>query len=315
MKIKENGQSSWSRAPSLPPTTQPNLAGSSGDRRIVLKSAALALAVLCASGASAAAAQAAPEGSPIVIGQSLTIESKVLSQTRRINVHLPPEYASSGKTYPVLYLLDGGEKEDFPHIAGLAQLGELSWTYREMIVVGIEGIDRRHDLTHPTTVAEEKADYPTTGGSTAYRRFLAEELKPWVAARYRVSSESAIIGESLAGLFVVETFLKQPTLFDAYIAASPSLWWSDQALARGAAADLAKWPAGGPRKLYLTIGDEGTTMQAGVDKVVAAIGAAKPAGLTFVYDPMHQEHHSTIYHPAALKAFRSVWPGPRPNSN
>ena len=281
----------------------------------MLKSAALALAVLCASGASAAAAQAAPEGTPIVIGQSLTIESKVLSQTRRINVHLPPEYASSGKTYPVLYLLDGGEKEDFPHIAGLAQLGELSWTYREMIVVGIEGIDRRHDLTHPTTVAEEKADYPTTGGSTAYRRFLAEELKPWVAARYRVSSESAIIGESLAGLFVVETFLKQPTLFDAYIAASPSLWWSDQALARGAAADLAKWPVGGPRKLYLTIGDEGTTMQAGVDKVVAAIGAAKPAGLTFVYDPMHQEHHSTIYHPAALRAFRGVWPGPRPNSN
>ncbi|AZS22856.1 MULTISPECIES: alpha/beta hydrolase [unclassified Caulobacter] len=281
----------------------------------MLKSAALALAVLCASGASAAAAQAVPEGTPIVIGQSLTIESKVLSQTRRINVHLPPEYASSGKTYPVLYLLDGGEKEDFPHIAGLAQLGELSWTYREMIVVGIEGIDRRHDLTHPTTVAEEKADYPTTGGSAAYRRFLAEELKPWVAARYRVSSESAIIGESLAGLFVVETFLKQPTLFDAYIAASPSLWWSDQALARGAAADLAKWPVGGPRKLYLTIGDEGTTMQAGVDKVVVAIGAAKPAGLTFVYDPMHQEHHSTIYHPAALKAFRSVWPGPRPNSN
>lgn len=280
----------------------------------MLKSIVLALAVLGASGASAIA-QTVPEGTPIVIGQSLTMESKILGQTRRINVHLPPGYATSGKTYPVLYLLDGGEKEDFPHIAGLAQLGELSWTYREIIVVGIEGVDRRHDLTHPTSVAKEKADYPTTGGSAAYRRFLAEELKPWVAARYRVSGESAIIGESLAGLFVVETFLKQPTLFDAYIAASPSLWWSDQALAREAAADLAQWPAGGPRKLYLTIGDEGTTMQEGVDKVVAAINAAKPAGLTFVYDPMHQEHHSTVYHPAALKAFRGVWPGPRPKAN
>jgi len=28
---------------------------------------------------------------------------------------------------------------------------------------------------------------------------------------------------------------------------------------------------------------------------------------------MPQEHHSTIYHPAALKAFRVVWPGPRPD--
>lgn len=290
----------------------------------MLKSAVLALAILSASLASARAQGVSelappqgtpPQGTPIVIGQSLTMDSSILKQTRRINVHLPPDYTTSGKTYPVLYLLDGGEKEDFPHIVGLAQLGELSGTYREMIVVGIEGIDRRHDLTHPTSVAKEKADYPTTGGSAAYRRFLAEELKPWVAARYRISGESAIIGESLAGLFVVETLLKQPTLFDAYIAASPSLWWSDQALARGAAADLAKWPAGGARKLYLTIGDEGTTMQEGVDKVVAAIGAAKPAGLTFVYDPMHQEHHSTVYHPAALKAFRGVWPGPRPNSN
>lgn len=279
----------------------------------VLKSIILAAALLC--GAATPSLAQSPETTPIVIGQSLPLESTILGQTRRINVHLPAGYATSGKTYPVLYLMDGGEKEDFPHIAGLAQLGELSWTYREMIVVGIEGIDRRHDLTHPTSVAKEKADYPTTGGSAAYRRFLAEELKPWVAARYRVSGESAIIGESLAGLFVVETLLKQPTLFDAYIAASPSLWWSDQALARGAAADIAQWPALGQRKLYLTIGDEGTTMQAGVDKVVAALGAAKPAGLTYVHDPMHQEHHSTVYHPAALRAFRTVWPGPRPEGN
>ncbi len=281
----------------------------------MLKSVVLAVALLAVSSV-AALAQTPSEGPPIVIGRSLTLDSKILSQTRRINVHLPAGYATSGKTYPVLYLMDGGEQEDFPHIAGLAQLGELSGTYREVIVVGIEGIDRRHDLTHPTTDAKEKADYPTTGGSAAYRRFLAEELKPWVAARYRTSGESAIIGESLAGLFVVETFLKQPTLFDAYIAASPSLWWSDEALAKGAAADLARWPASpGPRRLYLTVGDEGTTMQDGVDRVVAAIGAARPKGLTFVYDPMPKEQHSTIYHPAALRAFRTVWPGPRPEGD
>lgn len=277
----------------------------------MLKSTALAITLFCACTGPAMAY--APDETPIVIGRSTLLESKVLGQLRRINVHTPADYATSGKTYPVLFLLDGGEREDFPHIAGLAQLGELSWTYREMIVVGIEGIDRRHDLTHPSTVAQEQADFPTLGGSAAYRRFLSEELKPWVAARYRTNGESAIMGESLAGLFVIETLLKQPTLFDAYIAASPSLWWSDQALARGAPADIARWPALGSRKLYLTIGDEGSTMQEGVDKVMAAIGAAKPAGLTLVYDLMPHEQHSTIYHPAALKAFRTVWPGPRPD--
>lgn len=273
---------------------------------------ALALCLLITAPAMALA-DAPGAGRPIVIGESLTLSSTVLGQVRRINVHLPTGYGSHPeRSYPVLYLMDGGEQEDFPHIAGLAQLGELSWTWREMIVVGIEGIDRRHDLTPPTTDPKEKAELPTSGGSAAYRRFLAEELKPWVARRYRTSGEDAIIGESLAGLFVVETFLKQPALFDAYIAASPSLWWSDQAMARGAAADLARWPAG-DRKLYLTIGDEGSTMQAGVDKVVAALKAAPPAGLAWTYDPMPQEQHSTIYHPAALKAFRTVWPGPRPD--
>lgn len=223
----------------------------------MLKSTALAITLFCACTGPAMAY--APDETPIVIGRSTLLESKVLGQLRRINVHTPADYATSGKTYPVLFLLDGGEREDFPHIAGLAQLGELSWTYREMIVVGIEGIDRRHDLTHPSTVAQEQADFPTLGGSAAYRRFLSEELKPWVAARYRTNGESAIMGESL------------------------------------------------------TIGDEGSTMQEGVDKVMAAIGAAKPAGLTLVYDPMPHEQHSTIYHPAALKAFRTVWPGPRPD--
>lgn len=278
----------------------------------MLKSVLMA-AVLLAAGPALAQTAPVDPGRPIIIGRSLTLDSRILGERRRINVHLPASYDTEpARTYPVLYLLDGGEQEDFPHIAGLAQLGELSWTYREMIVVGIEGTDRKRDMTHPTTVASERKDLPTSGGSAAFRRFLGEELKPWVAARYRTSGETALIGESLAGLFVVETFLKQPALFDAYIAASPSLWWNDQSLARGAAADLAPWPAG-DRKLYLTIADEGSTMQEGVDRVVAALKAAPPKGLTWRYDPMPKLHHSTIYHPAALDAFKTVWPGPRPD--
>ena len=278
----------------------------------MLRSVLLALALLTA---TPVLAQTAPKRAsrPIVIGQSFTLPSAGLKETRRINVHLPAGYAAHPeRRYPVLYLLDGGEQEDFPHIVGLAQLGELSWTFREMIVVGIEGTDRKRDMTAPSNSAEDRKLAPTSGCSAAFRRFLADELRPWVDQRFRVSGETALIGESLAGLFVVETFLKEPALFDAYIAASPSLWWNDQALARGAADDLARWPAG-PRKLYLTIADEGSTMQEGVDRVVAALRAAPPKAVTWRYDPMPTLHHSTIYHPAALQAFRTVWPGPRPD--
>src|SRR5690349_9705422 len=73
--------------------------------------------------ASSATAPASEEaGRPIVIGRSFELPSKVLGDTRRINVYLPDGYGTSGRSFPVLYLLDGGEKEDFLHIAGLAQI-------------------------------------------------------------------------------------------------------------------------------------------------------------------------------------------------
>jgi predicted alpha/beta superfamily hydrolase len=36
-----------------------------------------------------------------------------------------------------------------------------------------------------------------------------------------------------------------------------------------------------------------------------------PPGLNWHYEKMPDEHHSTIYHPAALKAFRAVF---KPNT-
>jgi len=55
---------------------------------------------------------------PIVIGRSLTIQSSVLGQPRKLNVYVPPSYASSRRHYPVLYVLDGGADQDFTTSAG-----------------------------------------------------------------------------------------------------------------------------------------------------------------------------------------------------
>lgn len=38
------------------------------------------------------------------------------------------------------------------------------------------------------------------------------------------------MGESLAGLFIVETLLAEPVLFDHYVALDPSVWWNGGAL-------------------------------------------------------------------------------------
>lgn len=257
---------------------------------------------------AAAPTPVAPEGGkPIVIGQGYDLASMTLGQTRRINVYLPRGYADASKSFPVVYLLDGGEPEDFHHISGIADLASLDGQIGEFIVVGVADIDRRHELTFPSQDAEDRKLAPTSGGSADFRRFIGAELQPWVRAHYRTTGERVLIGESLAGLFVLETFLKQPGLFDDYVSVSPSVWWDAGSLVRAAPALLAAQPPG-QRKLWFTVGDEGAAEQAKIDSLAKAIEAHPPVGLAWRYEPMPTERHSTIYHPAALSALRWLFP-------
>lgn len=244
---------------------------------------------------------------PIVIGTSYALPSSTYGGTREINVWLPPGYEDGEAAYPVLYLLDGGAAfQDFHHISGLAQLGTVNGTTRDVIVVGIASADRRNELALPTEDPELITQYPTQGQSDRFRRFVAEEVQPFVEGRFRTNGETALMGESLAGLFVVETFLKAPQLFDAYVAVSPSLWWDGGRLARQAGAHLRDH-SDDPRTLILTLGDEGPEMQAPMEVLVAGLRDHAMPGLTWDYTPRPTESHATIYHGAALDALRRLY--------
>lgn len=248
--------------------------------------------------------QAAPAPARATLGETVELESKVLGERRVINVYLPPGYATSTDRYPVLYMPDGGMAEDFPHVVGAVDVSIKNAVIRPVIVVGIENTERRRDLPGPTTVAEELEAAPNAGGADNFRSFLRDELKPFIAGRYRITIESAIIGESLAGLFVVETLLVEPTLFDAYIAADPSVWWNEQVLVRGAAERLAGWRAGA-KKLYVATSDDAVA-KGGVDVLGEALRAA-PAELAWTHVWLTAEHHNTIYPTAALQGIRIVF--------
>jgi predicted alpha/beta superfamily hydrolase len=248
---------------------------------------------------------AASASQPLAIGETFPIESKVLGETRRINVYLPPGYAGAELSVPVLYMPDGGLAEDFLHVAGLVQVGVGNGTMRPFLLVGIENTERRRDMTGPTNNAEDKKIAPRIGGSAAFRKFIREELMPDVKKRYRTTDETAIVGESLAGFFVVETFFLEPDLFDTYIAIDPSLWWNDHKLVDGAAASLYARPRNG-KSLWLASSSE---FRGDVDptKTLADIlRADASAGVRWHYEAMPGEKHATIYHPAALKAFRMM---------
>jgi predicted alpha/beta superfamily hydrolase len=246
------------------------------------------------------------EAEPLVIGETFTISSKVLGEVRRINVYAPPGYAASPDVrLPVLYMPDGGVGEDFLHVAGLVQVSVGNGTMRPFLLVGIENTERRRDMTGPTEVAEDRKIAPRVGGSAAFRAFIRDELMPAVRARYRTTDETAIVGESLAGLFVVETLLLEPDLFDSYIAFDPSLWWNGARLVGEAGERLRARPLAG-KTLYLASSAE-PELAALARRLASALEGGAFPGLAWRHEPMPGERHSTIYHPAALRAFRVLF--------
>jgi predicted alpha/beta superfamily hydrolase len=243
---------------------------------------------------------------PVPPHEAFTVESAALQETRRINVYTPPGYNAAGATrYPVLYMPDGGVQEDFPHVATTIDTAIRAGEMRPLLLVGIENTERRRDMTGPTEVEEDRKIAPRVGGSAAFRRFIADELMPEVRRRYRGSDETAIIGESLAGLFIVETFFLQPELFETYIALSPSLWWNNEDLVRRAGKRLEARPD--LRKtLYLSSANEDNIAPAAA-RLAEVLRANAPSGLRWQYRPRPDLRHDTIYRALSPQVLRELF--------
>ncbi|OUL17307.1 esterase [bacterium AM6] len=275
----------------------------------------LSLLLSCVSAAPLMAAEPAPQSavaSPLVIGETFTLQSKALGETRRINVYRPQPWGLDPKTpLPVLYMPDGGIGEDFLHVAGLVQVLTGNGSMRPFLLVGIENTERRRDMTGPSRDPEDQKIAPRIGGSAAYRDFLRDELMPQVRQRYATTDERALIGESLAGLFVIETLLQEPTLFNSYIALDPSLWWNGGALLSGAGKQVPSVARSGARLFLASSGQP--ELAASSARLAALLQQASPATLV-TYQPLPEETHATIYHPAALQGLRTLFPVPPPAS-
>lgn len=226
--------------------------------------------------------------------QTFTIASHHTGEARTINVYIPPGYDSTPDlAYPVLYMPDGGMQEDFPHVAAtvdsLIRLGRIP----PMLLVGIENTQRRRDMTGPTRFHEDSAIAPRVGGSADFRAFFREELQPEVHRRYRVTGESAIVGESLAGLFIVETFLVEPTLFDRSIALDPSLWWNGGLLVDSSATLLSR--AGGRSRVLFLASSNQDGIREPTARLAAILGQGADSAVAWTYRPRPDLTHGTIY--------------------
>ena len=250
---------------------------------------------------------------PLVVGESFTLHSATLDEDRRINVYIPYDPGPDQRPpLPIMVMPDGGLAEDFIHVMGLLQVGVGNGTMRPFLLVGIENTQRRRDLTGPTEDPRDREIAPVVGGSAAFRDFIRDELLPEIARRYSVTEERAIVGESLAGLFVLETFVLEPALFDHYLAIDPSLWWNRGQMVEGLAETLSEQRLGAT-SLFVATGQQPEIRELS-QRFVRILGEAS-LQLRVVHAEF-DESHATIYHPAALQGFRALFaPTPEPESH
>jgi uncharacterized protein len=148
------------------------------------------------------------------LGVARTIKSKILSEDRKVLVHLPAGYDTSAKSYPVLYLLDGTSAFLLEMIAVTNRL-HTDHNAPEMIILAIENTNRDRDMM--PVVAK---DYPGPPRAEAFLGFLEKELVPDIERAYRTAQPRILQGKSLSGLFTIYALLAQPTAFNAYVACS-----------------------------------------------------------------------------------------------
>jgi len=207
----------------------------------------------------------------------------------------------------VLYLIDGGIGQDLLHVAGVVRLGALWGRSADAIVVGIETKDRRRELTGTTRDPELLRKYPTAGSSDSFRKFIREEVKPLIEREYRTNGRDAVLGESLAGLFIVETYLQEPSLFGAYAAIDPSLWWDKEALSHSTKQRIGAAQRETP--IYIAQAKEQSETPAAMNRVIAALrdGSSK-----WCMASRPDLLHTTIYQQLTPQAVQFLLP---PNEN
>ena len=187
--------------------------------------------------------------------------------SHKVWLYLPPDYHSSQKRYPVIYMHDGQNLfDDATSYVGEWKVDEtLNKIFEEtgqgFIVIGVEhgGNERVNEYT------PWKHDTYGGGKGKEYIDFIVHTLKPYVDKNYRTLSKqehTGLMGSSLGGLISYYGGLVYPEVFGKIGALSTSFWFSDNVYEftkeKGNLQDV---------RLFLLVGGkEGEDMVSGMNK-------------------------------------------------
>ncbi|WP_405239864.1 alpha/beta hydrolase [Lentisalinibacter orientalis] len=230
---------------------------------------------------------------------SVTIESQMLDEDRRLHVSLPDGYETGERRYPLLFLTDADWNFDLVR-AYLEFTGD---RYPDMIIAGIMNTDRNRDY-----VPAVDSNFPGTGGADSFLRALSEEILPALDRRYRTNGRRIYFGHSFGGTFGLHAMLRAPELFDAWIVVGTSTWVADRVLFAAAEETLQ----GGEDLdgfLYMSVAeaDGGETVPAG-HEFAALLERLAPPSLEWHYEVIPRTTHFTAVPPSVHRAMDLLFP-------
>ena len=141
----------------------------------------------------------------------LTMDSEILDMERKYAIYLPPDYETSERSYPVLYLLHGAGDDQ----TGWVQFGEVLHIADKAI---LEGSATPMIIVMPDGNTKRRGYFNDLKNEWRYEDFFFEEFMPYVEKSYRIKGEKryrAIAGLSMGGGGTFMYALHHPELFSS----------------------------------------------------------------------------------------------------
>ena len=142
---------------------------------------------------------------------NLSMNSEILNMERKFAIYLPPDYETSQRDYPVLYLLHGSGDDQ----TGWVQFGEILRIADKAI---LEGSATAMIVVMPDADTGQRGYFNSINGDWRYEDFFFEELMPFVEKEYRIKKEKrfrAVAGLSMGGGGAFVYAFRHPELFSS----------------------------------------------------------------------------------------------------
>ena len=219
-----------------------------------------------------------------IVGSNHLIKSKILTEDREVQIYLPPSYQDADQKYPVIYVFDG--QRFFLHVVSLSQSFQQFQLAPEFIIVGI-----KNSYPHRfRNFGEEKE---------SFKGFIKDELLPYVNQQFRTNGEDLLFGWEYGGSFTFDVLLNEPSLFDAYLIASPyPIFDAIDAMDTAASMDV---------KLYFAVSPDEYDVRHSTEKLNERLTSKPIDGLEWKYFEFPLEEHRSTGYPTLYHGLRDYF--------